>query len=320
MAGFQLATKKASRARLALLGPAGSGKTFTALTFAHALGKRVAFIDTERGSAAKYSGDFAPFDVLELDSYSVENYTNAIAAADEAAYDVLIIDSLSHAWAGKGGLLEFVDNEGRRNAGGNKFAAWREATPMHNLLIDTMLGCNMHLLVTMRTKMEHVQEKDERGRTVIRKVGMQPIQRDGLEYEFDLVCDMDTDHVMVISKSRVKALDGTVIKKPGADFAAEYLAWLTEGEAMPEPDPLEVQRTRYTRLRKARGWGADVLPEAAKSAGVDLSTVTAAQMFDLLDSLEAPPADNATPEPTPEPTTHPTPEPEPPGNDDELNF
>jgi KaiC/GvpD/RAD55 family RecA-like ATPase len=105
---FQKATKKSARLRMALIGVAGAGKTYTALSVAQHLGKKVAVIDTERGSASKYS-DLFEFDVLEIDTYGPKTYVDAMEAAEEAGYDVLIIDSLSHAWAGKDGALEQVD-------------------------------------------------------------------------------------------------------------------------------------------------------------------------------------------------------------------
>jgi AAA domain len=230
MATFTKATKKQSKLRMALVGPAGSGKTYTALSIAKGLGQRVALIDTERGSASKYSGKGGfEFDVLELESFAPDRYIEGIGAASQAGYDVLVIDSLSHAWAGKDGLLEFVDKVAARMKTANSFAAWREATPLHNKLVDAILSAPLHLIVTMRAKTEYVQEKDERGKTTIRKVGMQPVQRDGLEFEFDVVADLDQDNAFIVSKTRCSALSGAVITKAGADVAKTLAAWLSDG-------------------------------------------------------------------------------------------
>ena len=98
-----------------------------------------------------------------------QRYIAAIGEAAAAGYDVLIIDSLSHAWMGKDGALELVDKAAKRNPAGNAFAAWRDVTPLHNQLVDALLAAPLHLIVTLRSKMEYVQEKDERGKTVIRK-------------------------------------------------------------------------------------------------------------------------------------------------------
>ena len=235
---FRKATKHATKIRLAMIGPSGSGKTYTALTIAKHLGKRTAVIDTERGSASKYSDDF-DFDVLELESFHPERYIEAMEAAAAEGYEVLVIDSLSHAWSGKDGLLEFVDNAAKRSRTNNTFGAWREATPLHNRLVDAMLTAPMHVLVTMRAKTEYVQEKDERtGKTSVRKVGMQPVQRDGLEYEFDVIADLDWDNNLIVSKSRVKGLQGYVVNRAGAEFAERLRVWAEAGapaEEGPEP-------------------------------------------------------------------------------------
>lgn len=237
---FERATKEKARARLALIGPAGSGKTFTALAVADGLagdGGRVAVIDTENGSARKYADRFT-FDVLELDEFAPPTYVAAIGAAVAAGYDVVVVDSLSHAWIGKGGALEQVDKKAK---GGNSFAAWRHVTPQHNALVDALVRCGAHLVVTMRAKTEYIIEQDRRGKSVPRKVGLAPVQRDGLEYEFDVVCDIDHDHTLSVSKSRCVELADEVIQRPGADLGERLRRWLTDGvePTPPKPDPAD---------------------------------------------------------------------------------
>jgi hypothetical protein len=230
MAGFKKATKAAARLRLGLIGPAGSGKTMTALRIAKGLGGKIAVIDTERGSASLYSGERGlEFDVLELDSYEVENFTQAITDAAEGGYSVLIIDSLSHAWAGKGGILEFVDKAGKRNQGGGNFGAWRDATPRHNALVDAILGAPLHIICTLRSKVEYVVE-NVGGRNQVRKVGLQPVQRDGLEYEFTVVGDVTQEHDLVVTKTRAAFLKDAVIREAGEDLGKQLAAWLADGE------------------------------------------------------------------------------------------
>jgi len=233
---FTKATKKQARLRLALIGPSGSGKTYSALAIGTRLvkGGRVAVIDTERGSASKYAGLFE-FDTLELDTFSPQIYVQAIQAADAAGYDVLIIDSLSHAWMGKGGALEQVDQVAKRSNSQNSFTAWREVTPHHNAMINAILQCKAHVIVTMRAKTEYVMEVNEKGKNTPRKVGLAPIQRDGVEYEFDLVADMSLENDLIVSKSRCPQLSGAVVNKPGAEVAQTLAAWLTDGAEAPEP-------------------------------------------------------------------------------------
>ena len=254
---FTRAVKTDAKLRLALAGPPGSGKTFSALTLAHALadGQGVAVIDTEHGSASKYADLFPPFDCLNLETFHPDLYVEAIKAAEQAGYAVLLIDSLSHAWNGKGGLLEIVDGIARRSKSGNTYVAWGEATPIQNHLIDTLLRAKLHIIATMRSKMEYAQEKDEQThRTVIRKLGLAPIQRDGVEYEMDVVGDLDTEHTLTIQKSRCPALSGAVIPRPGAELADILRSWLSGAP------PAEVERaslaSQITYLRAALGEAA----------------------------------------------------------------
>lgn len=229
---FQKAIKRKAKLRIGLVGPSGSGKTFTALRIARGLGGKVAVIDTEHGSASLYA-DLFEFDVLELDTFSPDTYVAAINAAAEAGYDVVIIDSLSHAWMGKDGALEQVDKHAARERG-NSFGAWRHVTPMHNRLVETLVGAPVHIIATMRAKTEYVIEEDSRGKKVPRKIGMAPVQRDGMEYEFTVVGDMDYENRLIVTKTRCSALAGAVIEKPGEDVAQTLMDWL-EGAAPEEP-------------------------------------------------------------------------------------
>lgn len=266
---FTKATQMQGRLRMALIGPSGSGKTYTAMNIGQHLGLRVAVIDTERGSASKYASLFN-FDVLELDTFSPQTYVQAIQAADAAGYDVLIIDSLSHAWSGKGGALEMVDAIAKRSQSPNSFGAWRDVTPIHNQMVDAMLSCRAHVIATIRSKTEHVQEKDERGKTVIRKVGLQPVQRDGLEYEFDVVADLTQDNELIVSKSRCPALSGVMVSKPGKEVADTLRTWLEGGAPLPpEPSPAEQaakQRTAEALQDFGARNGQAVTPAAPSSA------------------------------------------------------
>ena len=233
---FRPAVKTESKLRMAIAGPSGSGKTYTSLLIAKRLanGGPVAVIDTERGSASKYS-DIVEFDVLELESFAPQRYVEAIQAAESAGYTALVIDSLSHAWTGKDGALEMVDRAAARSQSSNSFAAWREVTPHHNALVDAMLGSNLHLIATMRSKQEYVQEKDEKtGKTIIRKIGLAPIQRDGMEYEFDVFAEMDHANRFIVSKSRCPALHEAVIAKPDAKVAETLLGWLAGAPVEPK--------------------------------------------------------------------------------------
>lgn len=235
---FQKASKKQVKARIAIDGPSGSGKTFTALTAATALADqgKIAVIDTEHGSASLYSDAFA-FDVLELANFSPETYTHAIHAAERAGYAVIVIDSLSHAWEGEGGALDLADDATRRQKTPNSYTAWKEVTPIHRKMVDAILSSPAHIVATMRSKMDYVQEKDANGRTTIRKIGLAPVQRAGMEYEFTLVGDMDLDHTIVISKSRCPALADSVQARPDITFFTKFRDWLNTGAPAPQAIP-----------------------------------------------------------------------------------
>jgi len=224
---FKKAQRTEARLRLALCGASGSGKTYSALLIAKGLlngvGK-IAMVDTERGSGQLYS-HMLDYDVAPLSPpFSPQKYIAAIKAAEEAGYGVLIIDSLSHAWAGEGGILDLHDKAAK--AVRSTFTAWREVTPQHNKLVDTILNSACHIIVTMRTKTAYeVQQED--GKTKVTKVGMAPIQREGLEYEFTCVLDLSVEgHIASASKDRTSMLDGLYFK-PNEETGKWFRDWLS---------------------------------------------------------------------------------------------
>jgi hypothetical protein len=254
---FQKAEKAASSLRMVLCGGPGAGKTWTSLALATGLGQHIALIDTERGSARKYAGDF-DFDVCELESFHPQHYIDGMVAAYNGGYDVLIVDSLSHAWAGKDGALELVDRA-RATGKDNPLTAWRHVTPLHHKLVDTMLRLPMHLIVTLRTKVAYVIEEDARGKHVSRKVGMAPIQREGCEYEFDVIGELHST-VLTISKTRLRFLQGLVLESdprdpitPGRELGRRIAADLGAEPEAPASSPavsVPVQQVKPVELKK----------------------------------------------------------------------
>lgn len=231
---FKKATKKGTRLRLLLSGAAGSGKTFTSLKVANALAGakgRVVVIDSERGSASKYSGDMARLgfeydtcDLLEtFGDTSPTAYIAAIHAAEKAGYEVLIIDSISHEWVGPGGALEMKDEA--TPPGGNSFAAWKDVTPVHNRFVDALVGFKGHVIGCARAKVSYVMEQNDKGKIVPRRIGETPIQRDGVEYEFDVILDMtglpNGSSKATVAKTRYSAITGQ--------------AWVNIGSAPDDP-------------------------------------------------------------------------------------
>lgn len=189
---FTKAERKKSKLRLALTGPSGSGKTYGALLVAKGLGGKIAVIDTEKGSASLYS-HIAEFDVLDLEPpYSPERYRQAVKLAVEGGYSVIIIDSITHEWSGAGGCLELNDDIAKAKFKGNTWSAWSETKARHRALIDDLLACPAHIIVTMRSKTETAQV-EVNGRKQVQKLGMKAEQNDGIEYEFTTVLDLVHD-------------------------------------------------------------------------------------------------------------------------------
>ncbi len=243
---FQKATKTQARLRFALCGPSGSGKTYSALKIARHLGKTVAVIDTEHGSASKYA-DLFDFDVCNLVDFHPGKYMEAIKAAGQAGYDVILIDSLTHAWFAELDLA------------GKSFDGWKNVRPLERALIDAMLASPAHIIATMRTKTEWVLEEyvNKAGKTCVapKKVGTAPIQASGIEYEFDLAGEIDLNHLLTISKSRCPELSNTTHLNPGQELAETMLGWLTDGVPAPETALEKGQRIRVAR--EAVGMSAD---------------------------------------------------------------
>lgn len=235
MSKFAKAERKTAKLRAALCGTSGSGKTYSALLLARGLagdGGKIAVIDTERGSASLYS-DVTDFDVAELaPPFNPRRYRELIAEAARG-YDVLVIDSLSHAWTGEGGVLEMHDKATQAARGGNSYTAWRDVTPEHNALVDAILAAPCHVILTMRSKTAYELQENEKGKKTPVKIGLAPIQRDGMEYEFTLVWDLSVEkHIATASKDRTRIWDGRndVI---GVKHGAELKAWLESGKSAP---------------------------------------------------------------------------------------
>ncbi len=272
---FQQATKAQAKARVGLAGPSGSGKTYSALRIASAIGGPVACIDTEHGSASKYADEFR-FDRVELSDFHPQKYVEMIQAAVANGYAVLVIDSITHEWSGPGGCLELVDLFAKKGRNGNKYAAWADVTPLHNAFIEAIHQAPIHILATMRSKMDYLQT-EEGGRKAVQKVGMAPITREGVEYEFDLMLELDLSHTGAVTKSRAKAMTDKLYRFPGEEFARDLLAWLNAGQRGASPaEPQETDPPAAEPVASAAGEAPRIAfktaVDAALAAGLSIET------------------------------------------------
>lgn len=234
---FTEATRENALLRMAITGVTGGGKTYTAIGLATyliggterdpSMKKHIAVIDSERGSAALYAkGRPWHFSHLRLERFEPETYVKAIKAAEEQGFEVIVIDSLSHEWAGTGGALEQVDKSAK---GGNTFVAWGGVTKRHNAVIDAIMGSSVHVIATMRSKMAY-EQSEKNGKKTVEKLGLAVVQRDGIEYEFSIVGDMDLNNTMTINKTRASVLQGRTYMQPGRELAGEIRAWLFDND------------------------------------------------------------------------------------------
>jgi hypothetical protein len=256
MAGLVLkkAQRKQAYLKLGMSAPSGGGKTIGALIIAYGLMKekhpsipeselwdKIAVLDTENGSGELYVGaDVGQLHIGEYSAITVsspftaEKYIAGMDMMQEAGIEVCILDSTTHLWSGTGGLLERQTDAVKRN-NGNSYTAWREVTPLHNLFVEKMLQCHMHVIATMRSKTEYVQEKDPlTGKTVIKKLGLNPVQKDGMEFEFTIFFDTDDTHMTRATKDRTSMwADGSYFKII-PDTGKRIMKWLQSSSSEPE--------------------------------------------------------------------------------------
>lgn len=260
---FAPASRRATKLKLAIEGPSGSGKTLGALALAHGLaaGDRVAVIDTENGSASLYADRF-PFDTLELrPPYLTSKYQDAVQAAIDGGYAVVVIDSLSHQWEGEGSVLQRKEQADAR--GGNHFSNWAPFSKEHNEFRALILNAPLHLIGTMRSKMAYAQEGGGDGKkTTIKKLGLQPIQREGMEYEFTIAFDVQMDHRALASKDRTGLFATELVDLIDPRVSERLLSWLKTAKPLEVP-PAPTAETPWPREGKMQGKLLKEWPEAA---------------------------------------------------------
>lgn len=291
---FKKATKQNATIKLAISGPSGSGKTYSALLLAKGLGGKTALLDTEYGSASLYADrfDFDTWDEQDPNGFPPEYFVRVIRAAEEAGYNNLIIDSLSHEWSGRGGCLDLADAVARTKCKGNSYTAWKEITPRHDKLVEAIVSAKMNIIATMRAKTEYVLNKDEKsGKSTPQKVGMGTVQRDGMDYEFTLMFELDRDsHLASAGKDRTCLFpDPGIISE---ETGKRILAWLSSSQpiqeqAQPEQkkvkkqDPLEYVKSDLNNRMEAGDDPDKILKDYSNILKMDVKSIDTLEEKDI---------------------------------------
>ena len=241
--------------------------------------ERLCVIDTENESGSLYVGTVVngvrvgEYLTINLDApFSAARYLEAIDVAEQNGVEFLIIDSLSHAWSGEGGLLDVQSNIAKRS--GNSYTAWREVTPQHNKLVDRVLQCPMHVAITLRTKTEYVIEDNGNGKKSPKKVGMAPVFRDGIEYEVTVFFELSQDHIASATKDRTGVFDGQFFTIT-PDTGSKIRAWLEDSDTTDQSKPV------ITTARQSKE------PEASSTEDVPLAELVNRTMMKHCEGMNA---------------------------------
>jgi len=302
MLELKVAQRKKAKLKLGMAAPSGGGKTLGALLIAYGLLKedhpelsdaqiwaKIAVIDSENGSGQLYVGTEPKGSNIKIGQYNTvtlqppfeaDKYSEAIQLCFDSEMEVCIIDSTTHLWAGQGGLLEQQGNVAKRT--GNSYTAWRDVTPQHTRFIDKMLQTDVHIIATMRSKTDYVQEKNDQGKTTIRKVGLAPVQKDGMEYEFTAFLDIDAEHTAFGSKDRTGIVDQqyfTITPETGKKF----MKWLNSGT---ESSDVVISTKSYNEGVKENSDKTDELKKKIITLCTELKITKNEELMTLIKSYE----------------------------------
>lgn len=224
---LQQASRKNAKIKMAIQGASGSGKTYSALSLAYGLcgdWTKIAVIDTENHSSELYA-HLGNYQVLHVEApFSPERYIEAIQICEKANIEVIIIDSISHEWEGIGGILAT-----HSSMTGNSYTNWSKLTPRHNAFVQHMLQSPLHIIGTIRAKQEYILS-EKNGKQVPEKVGMKGVTREGMDYEFTLVFNLDMRNQATATKDRTSVFTGQPEFRITAETGRKVLAWCNEGE------------------------------------------------------------------------------------------
>jgi hypothetical protein len=258
---LQKASRKKAKIKLGLSAVSGGGKTYSALLIAYGLcgdWDKIAVIDTEHMSAELYS-DLGSYNVIPLEApFSPERYIEAIKVCETAGMEVIIIDSITHEWDGKGGILNIADG-----MTGNSFTNWAKLTPRHQAFIDAILQSKAHVITTVRRKQDYEMTKDTSGKVTVQKAGLKEITREGFEYELTVNLELDQKHNATASKDRTGLFAGKPHFTPSVETGKLIRDWCESG-AEPSPTVLPEATAQQMKGLLMQIKGGDV--EAANRA------------------------------------------------------
>lgn len=232
MVQLRRATRQKAKIRLGLSAVSGGGKTYSAILIAKGLCgdlSKVAVIDTENGSADLYS-HLGEYNVLQLSApFAPEKYVEAIKECEKAGMEVIIIDSITHEWDGKGGCLEIVDQLTQASASKNSYTQWAKITPRHQAFIDAILQSTCHIITTVRRKQDYEMSKGGDGKLKVEKAGLKEITREGFEYELTVNLELNHGHFATASKDRTGLFMGKPEFQPSEDTGKMIIEWCESG-------------------------------------------------------------------------------------------
>jgi hypothetical protein len=231
---LEKASRKRAKIKMALQGPSGSGKTMSALLIAFGLcnsWNKVVVVDTENHSAELYS-HLGEYNVVHLSApFTPEKYIEAISLCEKSKMEVIILDSVSHEWEGTGGILDV-----HSNMTGNSYTNWSKLTPRHNAFVQAILQSPAHVVGTIRSKQDYVLS-ERNGKMVPEKVGLKGVTREGMDYEFTIVIDIDIKHNANASKDRTNLFMGKPEFRISTETGKAILQWCESGQAFDGTTP-----------------------------------------------------------------------------------
>jgi hypothetical protein len=288
---IQKAKRQKAKLRIGLFGPSGSGKSMSALKLAHGLvgdWDKVCVIDTENNSAHLYShlGDYSVLNIAA--PYTPERYIQAIKAAEEAGFEAIIIDSITHEWAGEGGILELADSLGKDAK--SSYTVWAKLTPRHNKFIEAILQSRAHVICCGRSKQDYVLNQTEKHGKMVNvpeKVGLKAVTREGFDFEMTVAFDLMISHYAVSTKDRTSIFQDKPEHIITEETGKTLREWNDSGAEAPEP-VIDVSQEKQKVMHNLKRLGFGVLMQGPEAGTTILEIVTVLTALDITEPKNLP--------------------------------